>query len=74
MNNLHMFQAYDLKIWFSYETPIAYLNEGIIIVTNRYFSETTQKHKMFLLSHQSMSIEANLFDLNLKDYIEGRFK
>lgn len=74
MNNLYLFQAGDCKIWFSYETPIAYENETIIVVTNRYFSKTTQKHKMFLLSHRSMSLDAKLFDEYLIDYIRMRNK
>ena len=71
MNNLYLFQSNDIKIWFSYETPIAYEIEGIIVVRKQWFSKTTSKHQTFLKSFRSMDIPPNEFMDNLKDLMKS---
>ena len=45
-NKLHIVELSNIKIAFSYKTPIAIMDiDGDVYITKEYFSNITQKHK-----------------------------
>jgi hypothetical protein len=52
--NLHRVDLRTARVWFSYETPVAYQVDGEeIIVSENVWSQTTNRHIKFIMTEGS---------------------
>lgn len=71
MNNFHTITIGDLKIWFSYETPIAIKkNESNVIIQESTWSKATGKHINYIKSNYNyLQVSQMDFELELQRHI-----
>lgn len=62
------------KVYFSYETPIAFSDNGNLLISKNIWSSTTGKHLNLLSRDKKVRLDNNLFKAELESALNKYMK
>ena len=70
MSNMTKLIMDGITIYYSYETPIAYVYKGHQHIRKNDWSTTTGKHLNWVNEDKSLRVDGTVFELDLKDILD----